>query len=298
MSDLTDLHTIRDMLRWAISRFNESGLFYGHGTDNAWDEALNLILRALHLPHDTDPRMLDARITPAERKHLQQLIEQRTQQRVPVPYLIHEAWFAGLPYYVDERVLIPRSPIAEIIENEFQPWINTDHIKNILDLCTGSGCIAVACAKAFPDAQVDASDVSEDALAVAKMNVLRHGVQQQVFLHQSDLFKTLPPKKYDLIVSNPPYVSIEEMAALPHEYNHEPALGLTAGKNGLDFALRILRDAGEYLSEQGIIIVEVGNSEVALAENYPQIPFTWLEFQNGGGGVFMLTAQQLKECQL
>jgi ribosomal protein L3 glutamine methyltransferase len=299
MSELTDLQTIRDMVRWAVSRFNEAGLYYGHGTESAWDEAVTLVLRSLHLPHDINPTVLDANLTMTERTHIQRLIQRRIDERIPVPYLIHEAWFAGLPYYVDERVLIPRSPIAEMIESEFSPWleIEVDAVQSILDLCTGSACIAIACAKAFPDASVDASDISSDALTVAKMNVLRHGVEHQVHLHQSNLFDELPQKKYDIIVSNPPYVDAEDMASLPNEYRHEPVLALEAGDDGLDFAIQIMRSAIHYLTPKGILIVEVGNSEDALAEKFPEIPFMWIEFQRGGGGVFLLTADQLKACQ-
>jgi ribosomal protein L3 glutamine methyltransferase len=293
MADLTELHTIRDMLRWAISRFNETGLYYGHGTDSSWDEALTLILRGLHLPHDSNPTLLDANITNQERQRLQTLIERRIHERIPVPYLIHEAWFANLPFYVDERVLVPRSPIAELIEQEFQPWIDIEAVHNILDLCTGSGCIAIACAKAFPDANIDASDISADALAVAKINSLRHDTGAQVHLIESDLFSQLPAKKYDLIISNPPYVDAEDMATLPLEFHHEPKLGLAAGQDGLDIVKRILHDAHKYLSPHGVLIVEVGNSEFALAEKFPRVPFTWLEFERGGGGVFLLTAEQL-----
>lgn len=297
MAELTELHTIRDIIRWATSRFNAAGLYYGHGTENAWDEAVALVLHTLHLPYDINPGVLDANITHHERDQLIALIQRRVTERVPAPYLTHEAWFAGLPYYVDERVLVPRSPIAELIENEFEPWLDATKIHHILDLCTGSGCIAIACAKAFPDATVDASDISTDALAVAKINVLRHSVEDTVELYHSDLFESIPQKKYDLILSNPPYVDAEDFAALPDEYKHEPKLGLEAGDEGLDFVMRILHDALHYLTPTGAIIVEVGNSEYALADKFPEIPFTWLEFQRGGGGVFLLTAQQLKECK-
>lgn len=292
MNDLTDLVTIRDFLRWAISRFNEAGLSYGHGTDSAWDEAVGLILPTLHLPHDIDRSILDARLTQAEREQVYKLIQRRISERLPVPYLTHQSWFAGLSFYVDERVLIPRSPIAELIENQFEPWIAADKVHTILDLCTGSGCIAIACAKAFPESTINASDISADALAVAKINVLRHDVADQVTLHQANLFADLPPQKYDIIVSNPPYVDAADMAALPAEYLHEPNMGLTAGKDGLDIVLKILQEAHQYLNPQGILIVEVGNSEYALAEKFPEIPFTWLEFQRGGGGIFLLTAEQ------
>jgi ribosomal protein L3 glutamine methyltransferase len=297
MTNYTDLKTIRDFIRIATSQFNAAGLYYGHGTDNAWDEAIALVLHTLHLPHDINPTVLEARLLQDEKSILAELIDLRVKKRIPVPYLTHEAWFSGLPYYVDERVLIPRSPIAELVENHFQPWIDIVNVHNILDLCTGSGCIAIACAKVFPDAMVDASDISADALAVAKINMLKHAVEDQVHLVESDLYTDLPEKKYDIIVSNPPYVSTEEMIGLPSEYHHEPKLGLEAGKSGLDFAIRILRHASNYLQPHGILVVEVGNSEYALAESFPDVPFTWLEFERGGGGVFLLTAEQLIEHQ-
>lgn len=297
MTETNELLTIRDYIRWAVSRFNESSLYFGHGTANAWDEAIALILHTLHLPHDVNPTVLDARLTQSERDTVYKLIQKRIKDRVPVPYLTHEAWFSGLPFYVDERVLIPRSPIAELIENQFQPWVDTHSVNDILDLCTGSGCIAIACAKAFPDANVDASDISADALTVAKMNTVRHQIEDQVHLHQSNLFESLPKKKYDIIVSNPPYVDAEDMALLPKEFQHEPKLGLEAGPEGLDIVLRILQQASQYLNPQGILIVEVGNSEFALAEHFPDVPFTWLEFQRGDGGVFLLTAKQLMDCE-
>ncbi len=297
MTELSELHTIRDLTRWAVTQFNAAGLYFGHGTENAWDEAVALIFHTLHLTHDLFPTVLDARLTPKERDELQRLIQRRITDRIPVPYLTHEAWFAGLPFFVDERVLVPRSPIAELIESEFEPWIETDTVHHILDLCTGSACIAIACAKAFPHADVDASDISEDALVVAKINVVRHEVSDQVHLLHSDLFNNIPAKKYDLIISNPPYVDADDMSTLPKEYLHEPKLGLAGGQTGLDFAIQILQKAPAYLSPHGTLIVEVGNSEHALAEQFPEIPFTWLEFQRGGGGVFMLSAKQLKECR-
>lgn len=295
MTNLPELQTIRDFLRYATSRFNQAGLYFGHGTDNAWDEAAALVLHTLHLPHDVNPMVMDARLVQEERTKLLELINLRVEKRVPLAYLTNEAWFAGMTFYVDERVLIPRSPIAELIENHFQPWVRPDCVQQILDLCTGSGCIAIALAKAFPDAEVDASDISDDALAVAKINVSRHSVEDQVHLHKSDLFDGLPAKKYDLIVSNPPYVSEQEMIELPDEYRHEPKLGLEAGQKGLDIVTRILDDAAQRLTSNGVVMIEVGNSEHALADAYPETPFTWIEFERGGGGVFMLTAEQLRE---
>ncbi len=292
MSEMNELYTIRDFIRWAVSQFNEANLYYGHGTETAWDEAIALILHTIHLPHDINPMVLDARLTQSERKLLLSVIEKRVRERIPVPYITHEAWFAGLPFYVDERVLIPRSPMAELIENHFQPWAEHS-IENILDLCTGSGCIAIACAKAFPDALVDATDISADAIEVANMNILRHECADQVQVYKADLFDGLPAKKYDLIISNPPYVDAEDMAALPQEFRHEPTLALAAGNDGLDIVKRILSDAKKYLTPDGLLVVEVGNSEVALTEKFSDIPFMWLEFQRGGGGVFLLTYEQL-----
>lgn len=293
MTNHPELKTIRDFIRYATSCFHQGALYYGHGTDNAWDEAIALVLHTVHLPHDVNPTVLEANLTQEEKNALFALIDKRVKQRIPVPYLTHEAWFYNLPFYVDERVLIPRSPIAELIEHHFEPWIQPENVNNILDICTGSGCIAIACAKAFPEASVDASDISKDALAVASINVLRHGVEKQLQLHEADLLTNLPAKKYDIIVSNPPYVNAEDMAELPAEYLHEPALGLKAGDDGLDLAKRILHDAANYLTPHGILVVEVGNSETALIEQFPNVPFTWVEFERSEGGVFLITAEQL-----
>lgn len=297
MSEINELYTIRDLIRWTVSNFNAEGIFFGHGTESAWDEAVALILHTLHLPHTIDPVILDGRLTSLEREKIYQLVKRRINERMPLAYLTHEAWFAGMPFYVDERVLIPRSSFAELIENHFEPWVQPDQVHTILDLCTGSGCIAIGIADAFPDAMIDACDISADALAVAKINVLRHKVDEQVQLIQSDLFAGLSGKKYDLIVSNPPYVDATDMAELPDEFKHEPALGLAAGDDGLDIAVRILREAANYLNSEGVLIVEVGNSEYALMEKFPDVLFTWLTFQRSEGGVFLLTREQLVEYQ-
>ena len=293
MANHPELKTLIDFIRYATSSFNQADLYYGHGTDNAWDEAVALVFHTLHLPHHLNPIAYQATLIQPERTIIFDLINQRVTQRIPLPYLTHEAWFAGYPFYVDERVLIPRSSLAELILHHFEPWIKPEQIHDILDLCTGSGSIAIACAKEFPEAKIDASDISPHALTVTNINILRHQVEDQVNIFESDLFEQLPSKKYDIIISNPPYVSIEEMQDLPLEYKHEPAIGLEAGQLGLDFVIRILKAAKDYLTPQGILIVEVGNSEQALITKYPNVPFTWIEFEHGEGGVFLLTAEEL-----
>ncbi len=291
-----DLHTLRDWVRWGASRFREAGLFFGHGTDNAWDEALALVLHALHLDHEGGLEYLDARLTRQERCRVLEHFRRRVEERLPAAYITGEAWFAGLPFHVNERVLVPRSPIAELIEQGFEPWLQEEgEALRILDLCTGSGCIAVACARHLPHAVVDACDISAPALEVARRNVERHGVGDRVRLHLSDLFDGLPPERYDLIVSNPPYVSRAEMAALPAEYGHEPALGLEAGDEGLEIVLRILAEGGRWLKPGGIMVVEVGDTMEALVRRCPEVPFLWLDFERGGHGVFLLTAEQLQQ---
>ncbi len=295
-SIIHDLETIRDYLRWASSRFNEAECFYAHGTDNAWDDAAQLLSYAIHLPIDT-PNVLDARLTLPERQRVLQLVQERIDTRKPVPYLTHQAWFAGLEFYVDERVLVPRSPIAQLIQQQFEPWI-AEAPGKILDLCTGSACIAIASAIAFPQAQVDAVDIDQGALEVAKINVQRFELADQVHLKKSDLFTELKGERYDLIVTNPPYVSESEIAELPKEFQHEPKLGLWGqGKDGLDLVQKILQQAADHLTEQGVLICEVGFSEEDLMTRYPQIPFTWIEFEEGGQGVFLLTAKQCCEYQ-
>ncbi|MDF1677219.1 MAG: 50S ribosomal protein L3 N(5)-glutamine methyltransferase [Legionellaceae bacterium] len=287
--------TITDFLRFGLSEANKTPLYYGHGTDNAWDDVLALVLGSLSLPHDLPPNLLHARLTSAEKKHLAKQLERRMREHVPVPYLTNTAYFLNMPFYVDERVLIPRSPLAECIATQFSPWIDAHRVQRILDLGTGSGCIAIACCHAFPDALVDAVDVSREALEVAQMNRVEHGVEEQLHLLQSDCFDALPHAAYDLIISNPPYVGLDEMKTLPKEYQHEPTLALCADNNGLAIVEKMLFSASNYLSPEGILVMEVGNSEVALTEAYPDVPFTWLEFEIGGSGVFLLTAEQLNQ---
>lgn len=291
---LQDLQTLRDYIRLAMTYFQKNSVFYGHGTDNAWDEAVQLVLNAVHLPWDANPAILDARLTQAERIKVLDFIQRRAEQRIPLPYLVGEAWFLGMPFYVDERVLIPRSPIAELIEQEFDPWLRPGQVDRILDLCTGSGCIGIACAYAFPEAEVDLADISSDALDVAQTNVERHELNGRVHVIQSDLFNALKGKRYDLIVSNPPYVDLQDLSNMPAEFHHEPALALGSGDQGLDITRRILREACEYLDEEGLLVVEVGNSEAHLIELYPEVPFMWAEFEKGGNGVFMISARDLR----
>ncbi|AMG05095.1 50S ribosomal protein L3 N(5)-glutamine methyltransferase [Vibrio mimicus] len=292
---VSELHTLQDMIRWTVSRFNAANLFYGQGTDNAWDEAVQLILPTLYLPIDVPPHVLSSRLTSSERLRVVERVIKRINDRTPVAYLTNKAWFCGLEFFVDQRVLVPRSPIGELIQNRFEHWLIEEPTR-IMDLCTGSGCIAIACANAFPEAEVDAIDISVDALQVAEQNIQDHGLEQQVFPIRSDLFRDLPQEQYDLIVTNPPYVDQEDMDSLPSEFRHEPELGLAAGSDGLKLARRILANAPLYLKENGVLVCEVGNSMVHMMEQYPHIPFTWLEFENGGHGVFLLTREQLIDC--
>ncbi len=296
---IEDLITMGDLVRWGASCFYEAELDFGHGTDNAMDDAFALVCHALHLPHDLPPYMLLTNLTKNERRRVVNLLMERVSTRKPTPYLTHEAWFAGLPFYVDERVLVPRSPVAELIEHAFVPWVDPEGISSILDLCTGSACIAIACAMEFPEAKVVATDVYADALDVAAINVEKHGLKPQVELVQSDLFDAIEPQQqFDLIISNPPYVDAEDMAALTPEFQHEPLHALAAGNDGLDIVKRILLRAPDYLSEHGSLIVEVGNSSKALVEQFPDVPFNWVEFEKGGHGVFALTRKELLDAKL
>lgn len=292
MAVVDELFTVADWLRFAASRFARAELCYGHGTDNAWDEAVALVRGVLALPHEKLEFVLGARLTRSERKRLLAAIEERIALRVPVPYLTGEAWFAGRAYRVTRDVLIPRSPLAELIEASFEPWLY-EHPATILDLCTGSGCIGIACALQFPDASVVLSDVDSRALAIARGNVLRHGVGDRVEVVASDLFDGLVGRRFDLIVTNPPYVSAAELAAMPPEFRHEPVGALAAGTDGLDVLRRIVAEARGMLHPGGRLIGEVGGGARALADAFPALAFEWPVFERGGDGVFVIDAASL-----
>ncbi len=286
---IDDLITVRDWLRFAVSRFNEARLFFGHGSDNAFDEAAYLILHTLHLPLDRLEPFLDASLTHIESDALKSIIERRVKERIPAAYLTHEAWLGEFSFYVDERVIIPRSFIAELLREGLTPWVeDPEAIHDVADICTGSGCLAILMAHAFPYAAVDAVDISKDALDVAKKNVTDYGLQDRVHLIQSDLMKKLKGKTYDLIVTNPPYVNAPSMTELPPEYRREPELALASGKDGLDHIRKILADAPEHLNPGGMLIAEIGHNRDALEAAFPDLPFTWLETSVGDEFVFML----------
>jgi ribosomal protein L3 glutamine methyltransferase len=287
-----ELNTIIDFIRYGASRFGAAGLCFGHSYDNALDEATQLVLHALHLPHDLGPAYGQAALVAAEKAQILALFERRIVERIPACYLTGEAWFAGLSFKTDPRALVPRSPIAELIETGFEPWLGGREVARVLDLCTGSGCIAIATAHYHPDWLVDAADLSDDALALAAENIQRLATAN-VRLVQSDLFGGLKGEVYDLIVTNPPYVTHAETDALPKEYSHEPELGLRAGDDGLDLALEILRDAPDHLHEQGLLICEVGESERALVKLLPEVPFAWIEFKVGQMGIFVIDRADL-----
>ena len=290
-----ELTTLRDWVRWGASRFNAAGLYFGHGTDNALDEALALLLHALHLDHALPADYLDACVTAEEASAIAALYRRRIDERIPAAYLTGKASFAGLEFLIDRSVLIPRSPIAELIGEGFAPWLDAGHVGSVLDLCCGSGCIGIACAYAFPQALVDLADISSEALDVAARNVELHALEARVRTLKSDVYRGLDGERYDLIVSNPPYVSSAEMLALPEEYRHEPVLALAAGDDGMDVVSRMLVEAADYLRPGGIMVVEVGASAELLMARYPNVPFLWLDFEHGGDGVFLLTAEQLEE---
>ena len=290
------LHSIADFCRYGATLFNQAELFYGHGTDNALSEANTLVMYALSLSEDMSEQVMNCRLITQEKQQVLALFEQRVTTRLPVAYITNLAYFAQLPFYVDERVLVPRSPIGELIEQHFTPYFSQQEPPaRVLDLCTGSGCIAIACASYFPDAEVDAVDLSIDALNVAQMNIENHGLSEQVIPIQSDVFSGVVGQKYDLIVSNPPYVDQEDIDSLPTEFTHEPEMGLGCGEDGLDIVRVILAESAQQLTENGILICEVGNSQYHVEAVYPEVDFTWLEFERGGHGVFMLTKAQLTQ---
>jgi len=288
--------TVADLIASVTRRLRRARVFFGHGTDNASDESAALVLHALKLSYDA--RALKRRVSAAQRERVEDLVRRRIEERVPLAYLTHEAWFAGLRFHVDQRVLIPRSAIAELIERRFAPWIAAARVRNVLDMGTGSGCIALATAKAFPRARVDAVDIDASALAVAAINRRRFRLTRRVRLIESDHFAALSGNSYDIIVSNPPYVGAREMRGLPREYGHEPRLALASGRDGLDSVATILHEAAKFLRPQGLLVVEVGNTERVLARAYPKMPFTWLDFERGGGGVFLLTREQLEKARV
>jgi len=290
----SQLHTIRDLLRFAVSQFNKAGLHFGHGSANAYDEAAYLILKTLYLPLDQLEPFLDACVTDTECSQVLEMIDRRVTDRIPAAYLTHEAWLGDFNFYVDERVIIPRSFIAELLQTQLSPWVTEpETIISALDLCTGSGCLAILMAHAFENAQIDAVDISTQALAVAHKNVQNYGLEQKIDLIESDLFSALHGKHYDLIISNPPYVNAESMTELPREYRHEPENALASGLDGLDATRQILQHAARYLTDGGILVVEIGHNRAKLEQAYPRVPFTWLETSAGDEFVFLLQREQL-----
>lgn len=293
MTDTAELVTVADHLRWITTRFAAEDLCYGHGTDNAWDESLALVCGYLGLPWDKLEYVLGARLLEAEREALHQLTDQRIEQRVPVPYLVGEAWFAGYRFSIARGVVIPRSPVAELIRDEFMPWL-TRPPGRVLDLCSGAGCIGIACARQFGEALVTLAELDPAAVQLASENVRLHGLEDRVRVVESDLFAAIDDTPFDLIVANPPYVDAEDLASMPPEYHHEPVAGLSGGRDGLDLVRRILAEAGARLATDGLLVVEVGNSSAALLRAFPNLPFAWPDFEYGGHGVFVVDRRGLE----
>ena len=289
-----ELTTVRDLLRFAVSRFNEAGVFFGHGSENAWDEAVYLVLHTLHLPIDNLTPFIDARLTIEERGQVLGVIERRIKERLPAAYLTNEAWLGDYRFYVDQRVIVPRSHIAELLREQLGPWIDDPWaVGRVLDLCTGSGCLAILAAHAFPEAGIDALDLSPDALAVARRNVADYALENRIELIESDAFAGIAGRTYDVIISNPPYVNAESMATLPEEYRREPEMALGSGEDGLDFTRIILREAAAHLNPGGLLVVEIGHNRDALEAAYPDTAFIWLDTSAGDRFVFLLRREDL-----
>lgn len=289
-----ELLTLRDLIRYGVSRLNAAQVALGHGSDNAWDETVYLVLHALHLPLDTLEPFLDARVLSEERNRVLELVDRRVTERVPAAYLTNEAWLRGHRFYVDARVIVPRSPIAELLDEGLSPWVqDAQAVDSVLDMCTGSGCLAILSALAFPYAQVDAVDVSPDALEVARRNVDDYGLGDRLALHQSDLFDSLPERQYDVIVCNPPYVNSGSMDVLPQEYRHEPHLALAGGADGMDLVRRILQAAPRYLSENGVLVLEIGHERDFFEAAFPELSPVWLDTEEASDQLLLLTREQL-----
>jgi ribosomal protein L3 glutamine methyltransferase len=288
------LQTVRDLIRYGVSRFNQTKLSFGHGSDNAWDEAVYLVLSALHLPPDQLEPFMDARVLPEERQKALQYIDARCDKRVPAPYLTHEAWLQGYAFYVDERVIVPRSPIAELLMTQLSPWVLDPYeVTSILDVCTGSGCLAIIAAHQFPEAFVDATDISAQALEVAQRNVAEHGLTDRLTLHHGSLFDPLPVSaRYDLIICNPPYVNSQSMRALPPEYQHEPSLALAGGEDGMDLVRIILEQAPAHLNDQGILVLEIGHERAHFEAAFPELEPVWLDTTQASDQILLLTREQ------
>jgi ribosomal protein L3 glutamine methyltransferase len=295
-AETEDLLTIQDWVRWGGCRFNEAGLHFGHGTDNAFDESAWLVGHALGMPPEKVGDYAQCRLTSSERETVASLLARRVEERRPAAYLTGSTWFAGLQMLVSDQVMVPRSPMAELIIDGFSPWADPARVSRVLDLCAGSGCIGIAAAVYLPDADVDLADISPAALRVAMRNRALHGMEERVRIIESDLFAAIDEGLYDVIVSNPPYVAATELESLPAEYRHEPELAFAAGESGLDLVLRILRDAPDFLTDDGLLIVEVGNTAAALQDCFPELSWTWLEFERGGDGVFVMRRQELVDA--